>query len=143
MTGEETYKQLTAFAAECRVFLDSQPGAGDLDASSRWLESLNALYGRWAQMNGLAKAAIAILFRETIAAIPADSEEWKKIKNSSTAQMNYVQGKFPKMVTACEDVSQLGYVLRSAADNTRTLISSFRLEREINSRTQVRQTASN
>jgi len=139
MTGEETYKQLTAFGSECRAFLDSQPAASDLDASSRWLESLNALYGRWAQMNGLAKAAIAILYRETIAAIPADSDEWKKIKNSSTAQINYVQGKFPKMSTACEDVIQLGYILRSAADNTRTLISSFRLEREINSRTQVRQ----
>lgn len=27
MTGEETYRQLTAFAEECRVFLDSQPPA--------------------------------------------------------------------------------------------------------------------
>lgn len=138
MTGEETYRQLTAFAEECRVFLDSQPPANDLDASARWLERLNSYSGRWAHMAGLAEAAIAILFRETVAAMPADGEEWKKIKNSSTSQEKYVHGKFPKMVTACRDVMSLGYILRAAGDNTRTLIASYRLEREIDSR-QVRQ----
>lgn len=137
-TGKEAVATLRQFAETVRVFLESQPSARDLDASAAWLEEMSAHLARWAQMNGLAESVIATLQYGAVKAMP--EEDWKRIKNSSTMQAAYVAGMYPNTTAVCREVANIGQALRTASENTRTLLSSYRLEREIDSR-HVRQAA--
>ena len=138
MQGKAQLRKLSEFARLLRDFLDAQPPAKELDASSAWLNEFNAMNARLAEMEGMAEGFISQLTYEAIKAMP--DEEYKKIKNSSTLVTHYTQGKFPGATRIVKTILAYKKVMISAADNTRTLMSSYRQEMEFERRTQVRQT---
>ena len=130
-------QNLKAFLSQANKLLKSQPSASDLDGADTFLRNLNAVYARWAKVNGDASGMLSELMYEAIKAM--NDDEYKRIKHSSTLTTEYIQGTYPETYALCTEVQQMGYVLKSVADNYRTLISSYRLEREIDSK-QVRNT---
>ena len=126
-------KDLTNFLSQVKKLTGSQPPASDLDAVDRFMRNLNAIYARWAHLNGVATSVLSQLTYQTLKEI--GEEDFKRIKNSSTLTTEYVQGTYPEITALCIEIQQTGYVLKSVADNYRTLVSSYRLEREIDSKT--------
>lgn len=138
MDGKEQIKQMRYFCDALRTFLDEQPPAKELDATAGWLTELNSMYARLAEMEGMAEGFISQLTFHAISEMP--DEEYKKIKSSSTLTTRYIQGKFPDQTRVINTVLNYRKVLQTAADNTRTLMSSYRQEMDMENRTTVRNT---
>lgn len=138
MKGNAQIKKLAAFANDLRAFMDEQPPAKELDASAAWLAELNAMYARLAEMEGIAEGFISQLTYNAIKGM--DDDEYKKVKNSSTLVTRYIQGMHPGAVRVVATILNYKKVLQTAADNTRTLMSSYRQEMEMQGRTTVRNT---
>lgn len=141
MPARPEYNEFSVFLESTRMLLENQPPASDLEASDSWLRELNAVMGRAAQMRGKAEAMQATLTALALQSLDVSSDEYRKLKSSSTLMSLYAASLRPKMWALTVEAIQIGYILSSAAENTRTLMSSFRLEREIESRTTVRQSS--
>jgi len=139
MTGQDQIQAMRDFCDTIRLFLDDQPPAKELDATAAWMVELNAIYARLAEMEGIAEGFISQLTYHAISEMPDD--EYKKIKNSSTLTLRYIQGKFPEQTRVVNTILNYRKVLQTAADNTRTLMSSYRQEMEMQGRTMVRNTS--
>lgn len=139
MPKRPEYTEFSKFLESTRLLLENQPPASDLDASDAWLRELNAVMGLAAQMRGKAEAMQATLTALALQSLDIASDEYKKLKSSSTLMSMYAASLRPKMWALTVEAIQIGYILSSAAENTRTLMSSWRLERDIEARTTVRQ----
>lgn len=129
----DIHQTFDTFISQSAKLLKAQPPANDLDAVDTFFRNLNALYARWAALNGQAESALAEITLNAIKEMP--DEEYKRIKNSSTLVTEYTRGMYPELVTRCLEIQRLGTVFRSIGENYRTLVSSYRMEREIASRT--------
>lgn len=129
MNHEAEFK---TFLSQVGKLMKQQPSASELDKVDTFMRNLNAMYGRWAHLNGIAKSVLSQLVYTTLKGI--SEEDFKKIKNSSTLTTEYVQGAYPDITAIATEVQQTGYVLKSVADNYRSLISSYRLERELDAK---------
>ena len=138
--GKAIYEEIKFFSVETNDFINSQPSAKNLDASEKFLRRLNAVHARHAEIAGKAESFFNALMYHAISTM--SDEEFKKIKNSSTLTERYVIGKYPKAGAVYKEIERLGRVLQSTAENTRTLLSSYRLEREFDLKTRVRQRSS-
>ena len=139
-TGRDMTAEVRAFLADLHAFLNSQPPADDLDGSAHWLQSLGVYYARWAQVWGMTEALYAGVVHHEIANM--DVEEYKKIKNSSTLTDLYVKGKYRATAALYAEMDKMGRVIQAAADNTRTLMASYREERRMEPRTTTKQSYS-
>jgi hypothetical protein len=137
--GKQQIEALKQFNMNCFALIDNQPPCSDLNDSDTWLRDVNTMYSRCAQMTGIAKAFQAQLMTATINKIDVDGDTWKKIKNSSTMIEKYVAGLYPGYWAICEETLSLYKALAHVCENTRTLMSSWRLERQIDSKTKVNQ----
>lgn len=136
-TGPEVARSIRVFLSDLRSFMDRQPGAYDLDGCAAWLQELNTYYARWAQVWGQTEGLYAGLVYHEIANM--GDEEYKKIKNSSTITDLYVKGKYRVHAALYSEMDKWGKVLQAAADNTRTLLASYREERKMEPRTTTQQ----
>lgn len=135
--GKEIFNEIKGFLYNFYALMDSQPAANDLDKSEQFLRELNSFYAVYAEISGKSESFYNALTYSVINSI--DDETWRKIKNSSTLTDRYVSGKFPKAGAVYNEVKSLGHVFRTVAENYRTLISSYRQEREFELKTKVRQ----
>lgn len=128
MNIEATEQEFDKFLLSLGKLFKGQPSAADLDASDKFLRNLNVMYARWAQLDGKAQGLLAVIMHEQIKSMSED--DYKKIKSSSTLTTSYIEGSYPEICAKAHEVKNMGYVIRTTADNYRTLISSYRKERE-------------
>lgn len=138
MNERPEYTEFQKFLYNTNELLQNQPPASDLDLSDAWLRELNATMGRAAMMCGKAEAMQATLTKAALEDLDITSDEYKKLKNSSTLIGLHAAGRWPQMWALTVEAVKIGYYLTAAAENTRTLMSSYRQEREIEARTTVR-----
>lgn len=135
--GTMIFQEISSFLLAVSELMKQQPPANNLDESEKFLRNLNSYYAGYAHMMGKAESFYNALAHNVINTI--EDESWKKIKNSSTLTDRYITGKFPKAGAVYNEMKALGHVFRTVAENYRTLISSYRQEREFELRTQTRQ----
>ena len=136
-SGAHIYNEIRGFLVAVTELMKTQPPANNLDESEKFLRNLNSYYAGYAQMMGKAESFYNAIAHNVINTI--EDEAWKKIKNSSTLTDRYITGKFPRAGAVYNEMKTLGHVFRTVAENYRTLISSYRQEREFELRTQTRQ----
>ena len=118
------------------ALVNSAPGADDLEASSVWVQHLSAAYARWAQLNGECETVYARLVQKELAEI--SEEEFKRIKGSSTLTEKWVQGRYYEQYSVVSRMASWGRAMSEIMQNTRTLLASWRQEREFEIKTQVK-----
>lgn len=138
MATDTRIEAARVFLDTLNTFLENQPPADDLDASSDWLIDLNAHYSRWAQVQGDIETMYAQLVHLEISGM--DEDEFKKIKNSSTLTDLYIKGKYHVVSRILGELQNKGKVLAQASENTRTLLASWRQEQGMSRMAEVRNT---
>lgn len=138
MNERPEYTEFYKFLDSTRLLIQNQPPCSDLGASDAWLRDVNAVMARAAQMRGKAEAVQATLTKAALEELDIKSDEYKKLQGSSTLKAIHAAGRWPEMWALTVETIQIGYILNYVAENTRTLMSSWRLERDIESRTTVR-----
>lgn len=118
--------------------IKSQPPVSDLSLTAEWLYDMQSASATLAQSCAEAETEFTKAIFQAVTEIPADV--WNRIKASSTMQSNYVAGMYPATYSAYKRLEALKSVMRSAMDNTRTLIVSLREERQTHDAGNVRNT---
>jgi hypothetical protein len=135
--AKDTLSQARAFLANAETLLSSGPGADDLDGMAAWISEMNAAFARLAQLAGECEAVYARLVQHELSTI--EDEELKKIKHSSTLTELWVRGKYPEAYATVAKMERMARVFTEVLQNSRTLLASYRQEREFDLRTQIRQ----
>ena len=107
----------------------AQPGADDLSACDEWLRSFHSLLSNLAYQQARSEALFCTEQVECLKQISA--EDLKVIKGSSTLVTNYIAGLCPEVFAAHRRLTNLLNVCRTIADDTRTVMASYRSQREI------------
>lgn len=130
MTPAEAIQQIQDFILSVETHLDNQPPANNLDLCDTFLRELHVLYFRWAQLNGLAESMLANLVHRIVT--QTDDDTYKRIKHSSTLVSEFAKGQHKTNdVAILLSVKGVGQLLKTTSDNYRTLISSYRQERDM------------
>jgi len=125
----------TANSIDAHIY--AQPGADDLSACDEWLRSFHSLLSNLAYQQARSEALFCTEQVECLDKISA--EHMKVIKGSSTLVTAHVSGLCPEVFAAYRRLTNLLNVCRTIADDTRTVMASYRSQQEIE-RQQVRQT---
>ncbi len=137
--AKQTLKAAREFLESAELLLSSGPGADDLDGMSAWIASMNAAFARWAQLAGECETIYARLAQLEISQI--SEEDFKRIKGSSTLTELWVKGKYPDAWSVVIRMERMGKVFTEVLQNSRTLLASWRQEREFEIRSTINQNA--
>jgi hypothetical protein len=137
--AKHTLSSAAAFLNHADALLSSGPGADDLDGMAAWISEMNAAFARLAQLTGECEAVYARLVQHELSTIEED--DLKKIKHSSTLTELWVRGKYPEAYATVAKMERMNKVFTEVLQNSRTLLASYRQEREFDLRTQIRNQA--